>query len=157
MSQEPDKEPSGTEPHWDHIGTNILAIATAALAAVFYILVRADPDPTHTGAREIITVTAAGAAVGIYAAIIVLVGRAIFGRRDLVRTKRETWKRNRIHEAFCTFGTILAPLAIMVAVNFIVPTFAAWYQQNLQEAVTGEDQPPEDMETTTTEEMKPGD
>ena len=38
MSQEPDKEPSRTEPHWDHIGTNILAIATAARTAVFYIL-----------------------------------------------------------------------------------------------------------------------
>ena len=60
MSQEPDEEGSGTEPHWGQVGTNTpaIAIATAALAAVFYILVRADPDPTHTGGREIMTVTA---------------------------------------------------------------------------------------------------
>ena len=58
MSHEPDEEGSGTEPHWDQIGANTPAIATAARAAVFYIPVRADPDPTHMGAREIITVTA---------------------------------------------------------------------------------------------------
>ena len=146
MSQEPDEERSGTERHWDQIGINVLTITTAALAAVFYILVRNDPDPSHTGAGEIITVTAGGTAIGIYTAVIVLVGKAIFGRRDLVGNKRESWKRNRTHEAFCTFGAILAPLAIMVAVNFIVPTFVAWHQQNIQEAVTSEDRPPEGME-----------
>ena len=52
MSHEPDEEGSRTEPHWDQIGTNTPAIATAALAAVFYIPVRADPDPTHTGAGK---------------------------------------------------------------------------------------------------------
>ena len=53
MSQEPDEEGLGTEPHWDQIGTKTPAIATAALAAVFYILVRADPGShSHGGQRS---------------------------------------------------------------------------------------------------------
>ena len=52
MSQEPDEERSGTERHWDQIGINVLTITAAALAAVFYILVRNDPDPSYTGGRD---------------------------------------------------------------------------------------------------------
>ena len=40
------------EPHWDQIGTNIPAIDTAVPAAVFYILVRADPDTLTRGPEK---------------------------------------------------------------------------------------------------------
>ena len=98
---------SETERHWDNTAMTTIAVATAATAAVFLIMRNGQQGPGPAGDLDLFNSLMALFAIGAYLAVAWLAGVGIFAGSNLAGERRERWKRERTHEAFGAFWTML--------------------------------------------------
>ena len=120
---------SETERHWDNIAMTTITVATAAIAAVFLIARNSQQDAGPVGNLDILNATMAFFASVSYLIVAGLAGAGIFAGTNLSGERRERWKRDRTHEAFGAFWTILVGIAFITFTTFTLPTLQSWYQQ----------------------------
>ena len=120
---------SETERHWDNLAMTTITVATAAIAAVILITRNGQQEPGMAGDLNLFNAMMAFFAIGTYLAVAVLAGMGIFAGINLSGEERARWKRQRTHEAFAAFWTILATTAIIALTTFILPGLQSWYQQ----------------------------
>ena len=120
---------SETERHWNILGMTTLTVATAAVAAVFLITRNSQQSPGPAGDLDLFNSLMAFFASGSYLAVAGLVGMGVFGGSNLAGERSERWKRERTHEAFGAFWTMLLTTAFIAFTTFTLPAIQSWYQQ----------------------------
>lgn len=126
------EERSETERHWDSIAGTSITVATAAAAAVFFIARNSGQRPGPTGDLELFNAVMAIFSIGMYLTTVALAGAGIFAGINLGSEERARWKRQRTHEAFGAFWTILVMTAITAFTTFTLPALQSWYQQQTE-------------------------
>ena len=102
------------------------AVATAAFAAVFFIMRNSQQGSRAVGDMDLFNSAMAFLSVGLYLAAAALAGVGIFGGNHLSGDQRAAWKRTRTHEVF---WTILVGIAFTAFTTFTLPTMQSWHQQ----------------------------
>ena len=112
VHEENDQESlSETERHWDQA---CLTIATAALAAVFFVSGLGKPANDPGNSLTLIKMMATGIATGIYLILILLVIQTIFRPITVPRALINEWKREKAAKVFSMFGTLVVALTLVV-------------------------------------------
>ena len=70
---------SETERHWDSIAMTTIAEATAATAAVFFIMRNSQQEPEPIGVLDLLNAAIAFSASGSYLAVAGIAGMGIYG------------------------------------------------------------------------------
>ena len=118
-----------TERHWDNLAITTIAVATAATAAVFFIMRENLQGVEPAGDLELFSSVMGLSASTLYLTATGIAGTGIFGGIHLGGDRRAQWKRHRTHEAFAAFWTILVATAIMAFTTFTLPTIQSWYRE----------------------------
>ena len=94
---------SETERHWDNIAMGLIAVATAAAAAVFLIMGKGEPRAEPAGDLDVFISVMSFMATLMYVGTGILAGAGIFGNSNLQEEERTRWKRSITHDAFSIF------------------------------------------------------
>ena len=108
------------EHHWDKVCLSVMMTATAAIAAVFFVMELSGPGQTL---RTAAALYAAGAMI-MYILVGLMTARTVIAERGLTPAQIRLWKRNSTIQVFCAFGGVLVMLAAVVIAQVTIPAIA---------------------------------
>ena len=111
------------EIQWDYICLTVLAIATAALAGVFFVLEIGDQENKISGWTRELSALMTGSATALYSAIALRTSRVLFLPRQYGTRRSPERKREETKQALAAFGAMTFPMLTLLILTLVIPVF----------------------------------